>query len=55
VRPRPMPSLRDPKLGVLAVSPAYLAGGRVLPSSWTIRQGAISNATVHFGSGSTAF
>ena len=30
MRRRPMPSLRDPKLGVLAGSLAYLAGDRVL-------------------------
>ena len=55
MRRRPMPSLRDPKLGVLAVSPAYLAGDRVLPPSRTIRHCTIYNATMHFGLGSTAF
>ena len=55
MRRRPMPSLRDPKLGVLAVSPPYLADDRVLPSSGAIRHCTIYDATMHSGWGSTAF
>ena len=51
----PMPSRRDPKLGLLAVFLAYLAGDRILPSSRTICHRTNYNATPHFGLASTAF